>query len=95
MVTALILNWDDTIFAGYHSIIAHPNGAANGKYLAYLFKSSAWRYQIRKKANSVKVYSITQKMLKDAFILIPPTEEQAEIVAYLDNICSRIRCYNQ
>ena len=84
------IDWDDTIFAGYHSIIAHPNGAANGKYLAYLFKSSAWRYQIRKKANSVKVYSITQKMLKHAFILIPPNEEQAEIVAYLDNICSRI-----
>lgn len=84
------IDWDDTIFAGYHSIIAHPNGTMNGKYLAYQFKSSAWRYQIRKKANSVKVYSITQKMLKDAFILIPPTEEQAEIVAYLDNICSRI-----
>ena len=62
----------------------------NGKYLAYLFKSSAWRYQIRKKANSVKVYSITQKMLKDAFILIPPAEEQAEIVDYLDSICSHI-----
>jgi len=84
------IDWDDTIFAGYHSIIAHPNGTMNGKYFAYLFKSSAWRYQIRKKANSVKVYSITQKMLKDAFILIPPTEEQAEIVTYLDNSCSRI-----
>lgn len=84
------IDWNDTIFAGYHSIIAHPNGTMNGKYFAYLFKSSAWRYQIRKKANSVKVYSITQKMLKDAFILIPPTEEQAEIVTYLDNSCSRI-----
>ncbi len=84
------IDWDNTIFAGYHSIIAHPNGTMNGKYLAYLFKSSAWRYQIRKKANSVKVYSITQKMLKDAFILIPPAEEQAEIVDYLDSICSHI-----
>lgn len=84
------VDWDDTIFAGYHSIIAHPNGTVNGKYLAYLFKSSAWRYQIRKTANSVKVYSITQKMLKDAFILIPLAEEQTEIVDYLDDICSRV-----
>lgn len=84
------IDWDDTIFAGYHSIIVHPNGTMNGKYLAYLFKSSAWRYQIRKKANSVKVYSITQKLLKDAFILIPLAEEQAEIMDYLDDICSRV-----
>ena len=62
------IDWDDTIFAGYHSIIAHPDGSTNNKYLAYLFKSLTWRYQIRKKVNGVKVYSITQKMLKDVFI---------------------------
>lgn len=56
------IDWDDTIFAGYHSIIAHPDGSINSKYLAYLFNSSTWRYQIRKKVNGVKVYSITQNM---------------------------------
>lgn len=84
------IDWDDTIFAGYHSIIAHPDGSTNNKYLAYLFKSPTWRYQIRKKVNGVKVYSITQKMLKDAFILVPPTDEQDEIVQYLDAICAKI-----
>lgn len=84
------VDWDETIFAGYHSIIAHPNGMANNKYLAYLFKSSTWRYQIHKKVNGVKVYSITQKMLKDTFILIPPGDEQEEIVHYLDTVCTRI-----
>ena len=84
------IDCDDTIFAGYHSIIAHPDGSANNKYLAYLFKSPTWRYQIRKKVNGVKVYSITQKMLKDAFILIPPIEEQEEIVKYLDSRCMKI-----
>lgn len=81
---------DETIFAGYHSIIAHPSGSTNNKYLAYLFKSPTWRYQIRKKVNGVKVYSITQKMLKDAFILIPPSDEQEEIARYLDEICVKI-----
>ena len=84
------IDWDDTIFAGYHSIIAHPDGSTNNIYLAYLFKSPTWRYQIRKKVNGVKVYSITQKMLKDAFILIPPDDEQKEIVRYLDEVCAKI-----
>lgn len=78
------------ILAGYHTIIAHPNGKISSKYFAYLFKSAIWRYQIRKKVNGVKVYSITQQILKDAFVLIPPVEEQAEIVSYLDNLCSKI-----
>lgn len=81
---------DDTIFAGYHSIIAHPAGSTNNKYLAYLFKSPTWRCQIRKKVNGVKVYSITQAMLKDAFILIPPATEQEEIVRHLDEVCAKI-----
>ncbi len=84
------VDWDDTIFAGYHSIIAHPCGSMVNKYIAYLFQSPTWRYQIRKKVNGVKVYSITQKMLKDAFILVPPIDDQEEIVAYLDRICHRI-----
>lgn len=78
------------ILAGYHTIIAHPNDKTRSKYFAYLFKSAIWRYQIRKKVNGVKVYSITQQILKDAFVLIPPVEEQEEIVLYLDNLCSKI-----
>ena len=84
------IDWNETIFAGYHSIIAHPDGLTNNKYLAYLFRSPTWRSQIRKKVNGVKVYSITQKMLKDTFILVPPVDEQAEIVDYLDTVCEKI-----
>lgn len=29
-------------------------------------------------------------MLKDTFILVPPDDEQAEIVSYLDTVCERI-----
>lgn len=81
---------EDIIFAGYHSVIAHPDFSGNNKYLAYLFQSSTWRYQIRKKVNAVKVYSITQKILKDVFILIPPSAEQNDIVSYLDKNCKAI-----
>ena len=84
------IDWDDAIFAGYHSIIAHPDGSTNNKYLAYLFMSPTWRHQIRKKVNGVKVYSITQKILKDLFILIPPIDEQEEIISHLDGVCAKI-----
>lgn len=81
---------DGKIFAGYHSVIAHPKGSTNNKYFAYLFKSPTWRYQIRKKVNAVKVFSITQQILKDVFLLVPPQNEQQEIVQYLDSTCSKI-----
>lgn len=81
---------DDTIFAGYHTVIAHPKFNGNKKYLAYLFQAPTWRYQIRKQVNAVKVYSITQKILKDIYILIPPIEEQNRIVFYLDQHCKII-----
>lgn len=84
------IDWDGEMFAGYHSIIAHPIKSINNKYLAYLFKSPTWRYQVRKKVNGVKVYSVTQMMLKDAYVLIPPIEEQEEIVLHLDKICTLI-----
>ncbi len=84
------IDWDEKIFAGYHTIIAHPNSFDNSNYLAYLFLSPSWRYQIRRIVNGVKVFSITQKMLKNVYILIPPVKEQNEIVRYLDDLCSKI-----
>lgn len=84
------IDWDEKIFAGYHTIIAHPNSFDNSNYLAYLFLSPSWRYQIRRRVNGVKVFSITQKMLKNVYILIPPVKEQNEIVRYLDDLCSKI-----
>ena len=84
------IDCDGKIFAGYHTIIAHPVHANKNRYFAYLFQSSTWRYQIRKRVNGVKVYSITQDILKDAFVLVPPLNEQAQIVEYLDEVCGKI-----
>ena len=72
------------IFAGYHSIIMHPKNSIDNKYFAYLFMSAVWRRQIHRMVHGVKVYSITQQILKDAVVLIPPRDEQDQIVRYLD-----------
>ena len=81
---------DDEIFAGYHTIIAHKISKNKSKYFGYLFKTNEWRSQIRKSVYGVKLFSITQKILKNSSIIIPPINEQREISNYLDKKCSKL-----
>lgn len=85
---AVYVDTDEAIFAGYHTIILKSN--KNNKYLAYLFLSDAWRYQIRKRVQGVKLFSITQKILNQCSIIVPPVIEQYAITSYLDDRCSMI-----
>lgn len=78
------------LFAGYHTIILRSNTDDDNKYLAYLFKTDAWRSQIRSKVSGVKLFSISKKILSDTTLLLPSDEERAEIVAYLDAKCAEI-----
>ncbi len=79
-----------TLFAGYHSIILSPKEKRSQKYLAYLFKTDTWRHQIRTGLVAVKVYSVSQKVLKRTSVILPPLEEQQKIVDYLDSKCAEI-----
>ena len=85
---AVYINCDEGIFAGYHTIIL--KSAEDNKYLAYLFQSDAWRSQIRTRVNGVKLYSITQRILSQCNIVLPPLAEQRAIAAYLDKVCGTI-----
>ena len=78
------------LYAGYHTIILRNKGLSCGKYFAYLFMTDQWRSQIRKRVKSVKLYSITQGILNQTFIIVPPIEEQELIMSYLDKECDRI-----
>ena len=79
-----------TLFAGYHTMILRPMGKASTKYYSYLFATDAWRSQIRAQASGVKLFSITQKMLRDALLIEPSEEEKERIVRYLDEKSSAI-----
>lgn len=79
----------EPLFAGYHAIIFRSL-QPNAKYFAYLFLTDCWRSQIRKVASGVKLYSITQKILKETSVIIPPLSEQKAIADYLDEKCSEI-----
>lgn len=78
------------LFAGYHTIILKSKSGNNNKFLAYLFKSNAWRSQIRTRVSGVKLFSVSKKILNDVSVILPPEVEQEEIVAYLDEKCSLI-----
>jgi type I restriction enzyme S subunit len=78
------------ICAGSHTIVAKPKIAINSRYLAYLFSTNAWRAQIRSVVYGIKVFSITQSILKTTKAIIPPIQIQSLICNYLDKKCAEI-----
>lgn len=93
------IDTDEPIYAGYHTILAKCNNNQCGAYLAYLFASTKWRGQIRSMVNGVKVYSITQSIIKNASVILPSIDEQKEIAEYIKNrvivIDKAIKSHNQ
>lgn len=81
---------ESEIFAGYHSIIFRPTCIEYPKYMAYQFLTNCWRQQVRQKASGVKVFSLTQSILKNAEFLRPSAKEQQSIADYLDKKCAAI-----
>ena len=81
---------EEQLFAGYHTIILRHKADYVQKYYAFLFLSDAWRSQIRERVTGVKLFSISQKILREASILVPPIAEQSRIAAFLDDQCARV-----
>lgn len=81
---------DGELYGGYHVVILKSVNKKDNRYFAYLFQTDAWRAQIRTKVSGVKVYSITQKIINEASVIIPPVQEQEAISNFLDTKCSEI-----
>ncbi|MBJ5868170.1 restriction endonuclease subunit S [Salmonella enterica subsp. enterica serovar Derby] len=79
------LTTESSIFAGYHTIIARPIDRQNYRFLAYLFDCQELRSQIKHAVKGVKVFSITQAILRGLSIWLPPKNEQEYISKLLDN----------
>lgn len=80
----------NSLFAGYHTIVMKSKQKQSNKYFAYLFKSDIWRAQIRTKVSGIKVFSVTQRILKDIQLLLPSNIIQQQIADYLDKKCAEI-----
>ncbi|MEX2592796.1 MAG: restriction endonuclease subunit S [Anditalea sp.] len=84
------LDSDTPTFAGYHTVIARHSSGNSYKFLAYYFDSLEYRNQIRSSVSGIKVYSITQGILKNSNVLLPPPSEQTAIAIYLDRKTAEI-----
>lgn len=76
---------DDIVFAGYHTIIAKPSNRKNWRFYAYLLDSKELRSQVRHAVKGVKVFSITQAILRGLSVWLPTDDEQEKIAAFLDH----------
>lgn len=81
---------EEVLLAGSHTIIGRLKEKSIPRYMAYLFKSDKVRAQIRANVVGIKVFSITQKILNNTFLIIPPLYEQQQIADFLDEKCSKI-----
>lgn len=81
---------EEEIFAGYHTIVCRLKIEANSRFISYFLDSSAFRRQVQSVMKGVKVFSISQKALKDTWICLPSLTVQNNIADYLDTHCSKI-----
>jgi type I restriction enzyme, S subunit len=81
---------NEKCFAGYHTVVMKPRNEINYNYYAYFFESLAFRSQIQCRVQGIKVFSITQRILKPLQIILPSEKEQERIVDYLDEKTNRI-----
>lgn len=86
----IYIDRDMLLYAGYHTIIAKSISTSYNRYFSYLFQTDCWRFQIRRMVNGVKLFSIPQKLLASADLIVPSTQEQQSIADYLDQRCSEI-----
>ncbi|MCH4053686.1 MAG: restriction endonuclease subunit S [Atopobiaceae bacterium] len=88
---AAYIDDDRDAYAGYDAIICRTvGGKLDGKYLAYLARTDAWRSQIRSYTTGVKVFHLTQSLLRRVWVILPSIDEQRKIVKELDARCSAI-----
>ena len=81
---------NEDLFGGYRTIVANPLLSSENKYFAYLFRTDAWRKQLRKQLVDVKLFSVNQSILGESYVAVPPLDVQRSIVAFLDSRCKPI-----
>ena len=93
-VPALVEHTADDLVCGYHLALLRPSpDVLSGPYLFRALQSSAIASQFHIAANGVTRYGLPHQAIKSALLPVPPPDEQAAIVRYLDDADGRIRRY--
>lgn len=80
----------EPLFAGYHTIIYSLDSETSSRFLAYCLDSFGFRTQLRLGVKGVKVFSVTQEILRGGTAWLPSTAEQTQIARFLDHETARI-----
>lgn len=81
---------DNEVFAGYHTIIARPASRECSRFYAYLLDCQEIRTQVRHAVKGVKVFSITQAILRGINVWLPSVAERTKIANFLDHETTKI-----
>ena len=92
-VPALVTEPADDLLAGYHLALLRPFKIILGAFLARALQSKGVAYQLHVRANGVTRYGLTHMNVRSVHVPLPPLNEQAAIVRYLDYVDRRIHRY--
>ena len=92
-VPALVTEPADDLISGYHLALLRTKGDILGPYLSRTLQSRGVAHQFHIAANGVTRYGLTHNGIRSVVLPIPPLDEQAAIVRYLDDADQRTRAY--
>jgi type I restriction enzyme S subunit len=82
------------LVCGYHLAILRPRvGVLDGRFLLRALQCQGVQVQYHVAANGVTRYGLSHDSIKSILLPIPPLDEQAAIVRFLDHADHRIRRY--
>lgn len=90
-LTSVCMNTiDNAVFAGFLIRFRPEDGVLLIEFSKYYFQSIKLRAFFNKEMNIVTRASLSQDLLKNLPVLLPPLEEQKEIAKYLDKATTKI-----
>ena len=92
-VPALVTDAPDDLICGYHLAILRPSGAIDGAYLARALQTQQIAKQLHVEAQGITRYGLTHDDILSVKVPLPPLDEQAAIVRYLDHADDLINRY--
>ena len=93
-VPALVTESAPDLVSGYHLALLRPHaGELGGGFLLRALQSKALAYQFHVEARGVTRYGLAHRAIKAVRLPLPPPDEQAAIVRFLDHADRRIQRY--
>ena len=92
-VPALVTEPSNDLISDYHLAILRPRADTLGPFLFWALQSKPISYQFHVEAKGVTRYGLAHNGIQSVSLPVPPLEEQAAIVRFLDHADEQIQRY--